>query len=261
MPRRRMMDFGRMGDMRNPYGSRGGYVVSSRRGRRDRAMSDERRGDMNYGMGYSDYASRGNSRSRGSSNRMDRNMGYEMARGDRGMDYDMAYGNDSRGSYDGGTRYPFNVMGEFGRYDGNYDMNYDRHYHDPYMWGYDMGRDMRYDRAYDYAGDYGEKLTKEELEHWDKKLLKQIPERDKNFFTKENIVSRAKAMGVQMDGFSEDELYTTVLAMYTDYCESIGQNYDMYIKLGRDFLMDDDASVKGGEKLAVYYDNIVEEDD
>ena len=245
-------------DYRNPYGSRGGYVVSSRRGRRDRAMGNERRGDMNYDMGYSDYASRGNSRSR-----LDRGMGY----GDMGG-YDM---NNMPHSYDGhypqgqgSTYYPIEAMGVFNGYYGMPEQDYARGGRRDY--GYDMRYGMRggyhnMDYGYDFAGDFGERLTKSELEHWDKKLLKKIPERDKSFFTKENIVSRAKAMGVQMNDFNEEELFTTVLMMYTDHCDSVGQNYDMYIKIGRDFLMDDDTSVGGGEKLAVYYDCIVEGED
>lgn len=34
-------------------------------------------------------------------------------------------------------------------------------------------------------------------------------------------------------------------------------NTDMYLKMAKDFLEDKDAGVKFGEKLAAYYDNIV----
>ena len=58
---RRGMMSGR-GDMaydgRNPYGSKGGYVTSSRRGRRDRAMeSDMARGGRGSSRGSNDYGS------------------------------------------------------------------------------------------------------------------------------------------------------------------------------------------------------------
>lgn len=50
-----MSKYSRNRDERNPYGSRGGYVVSSR-GRRDRAGDDYARRDYNdYGGDYGDY--------------------------------------------------------------------------------------------------------------------------------------------------------------------------------------------------------------
>lgn len=93
-------------DGRNPYGSRGGYVVSSRR---DREMNDMARrndyGDMRRDMRDMDYArnNRGGDRERYDGNdyhyhygvggmynpRMDYN--YDMARGDRN-DYGYDYG-------------------------------------------------------------------------------------------------------------------------------------------------------------------------
>ena len=36
---------------------------------------------------------------------------------------------------------------------------------------------------------------------------------------------------------------------------------DIYLRLAKDWLEDDDVSVKGGEKLAVYHDCIVEGED
>lgn len=46
--------------------------------------------------------------------------------------------------------------------------------------------------------------------------------------------------------------------MYTDYKNTLGKgNVDIYIRLAKDFLCDEDASVKYGEKLAVYYEDIV----
>lgn len=216
---------------------------SGRRGDRGMPMHEDMRRDMNYTGG------------RG---------GYPMGAPD--YNYDM-----SNQGYDGhypqgqgSTYYPIEAMGVFNGYYGMPEQDYARGGRRDY--GYDMRYDMRgyhnnMDYGYDFAGDFGERLTKTELEHWDKKLLKKIPERDKNFFTKENIVSRAKSMGVQMNDFNEEELFTTVLMMYTDYCDSVGQSYDMYVKLAKNFLEDDDTSVSGGLKLAVYYDCIVEGED
>ena len=57
------------------------------------------------------------------------------------------------------------------------------------------------------------------------------------------------------------ELEVTTLMIYTDYKHTIGQNPDIAIKLAFDWLTDKDVAVKGAEKLAVYYDCIVEGED
>ena len=56
----------RMMDGRNPYGSRGGYVVNSRGRGRDRAEMDYGMDyDMNYGMDYArNYTSQGGNQNR-----------------------------------------------------------------------------------------------------------------------------------------------------------------------------------------------------
>lgn len=278
-----MMMRRRMSDGRNPYGSKGGYVVYGRRGRDMLMMDDMRRYNENpqdYNladmtrqnrmiehdpyMPY-DYAMNG----RGNSNNSGR-VGMNNSRGDNaGRNYDYGTGKpyagvhdfpyeqygyemDGRGyeqyrQSDMGTRYPFVVGGEFGRYDGHYPYPYP-HY-----------------PMYDFGGDYGEKLTKEELEHWNKKLLKEVDEKYKHFFTKENMANKARTLGIQMSEFTEDELLTATLMLYTDFCDAlkpyVGENMDVYVRMARAFLVDPDASVKGGEKLAVYHDCIVEGED
>lgn len=239
-------------DMRNPYGSRGGYASSRRMRRmRDRGMDythdmPMHREDYNYEREMMDGRRRRNAR------------GQYMA--DRGYEHEMPHEMDYGSFHEERGFRPVEAMGYFtGYYGGGED--YGR---------YDMrGRGMRYDGNYPYLmgdyGDYGETLTKEELEHWNKKMLKEVDEKYKHFFTKENIAQKARAMGVQMEGFSEDELLTATIAMYTDFCDAlkpyIGENMDAYVRMGRAFMMDKDASVKGGEKLAVYYDSVVEGED
>ena len=124
-------------------------------------------------------------------------------------------------------------------------------------YGYDMRREYS-DYRYDDYGDYGETLSDKELEHWEHKLMGQLDEREKQMFHKDTIMQRAKAMGKQMEGFGEKELYVAILMVYTDYKQTIGQNPDLAIKLAYDWLTDKDVAVKGAEKLAVYYDCIVE---
>ena len=270
MPRgRRMRDRAMMRDGRNPYGSRGGYVSSDRA--MDYARRDYRGSDYEYGSARGDraYSEQDNARGR---------RDYEQSR-----QYDMGYESNVRGrnSRDGhypmsqgSTYYPIEAMGTFNGYYGMpQDYNSNMRGYDGY-WDRETNRelfesDMRGrgygDYRYDYAGDYGESLTKEELEHWKKKLMKELDDKDKQFFSKETIGNKAKQMGVKMEGFNEDELLVTTLMMYTDYCKVlknyVGNNMDIYIMLAKSFLMDSDASVKGGEKLAVYYDNIVADEE
>ena len=245
MPRgMRRMDYRMMRDMRrgrgrqNDYASDYGYNYSqydSRRGDRTYSEQDYARGRRNYEHSgqynmASDYAMRGRGR-------------------------DGHYPSREGGS----TYYPIEAMGVFNGYYGMPE-DYARGRRD---YGYDYNRG--YDYGYDYAGDYGEKLTKEELEHWNKKLMKELDEPSRNYFKKEMVAQKAKQMGVSMDKFNEEELLTASLMMYTDYAKAIkpyvGSNMDVYVKMGELFLTDPDASVKGGEKLAVYYDCIVDGED
>lgn len=251
MEMRRGMDGRRL----PPRNSRGEF--RRRRSRRDRAMDGNY--DMNYTGGRGGYPMR--------------DMGDY--RGD--MNYDMRGGMD--GHYpqgQGQTYYPIEAMGTFngyygmpeqdyarggrgGRQDYGYDMRSDYARGGRRDYGYDYGYD---DYGYDYTyGDYGQTLTEQELEKWCHKLKSQLDEREKQMFSKENITQRAKQMGKQMEGFGEKELEVATLMIYTDYKQSIGQNLDLAIKLAFDWLTDKDVAVKGAEKLAVYYDCIVEGND
>ena len=267
------------GDMRRlpPRNSRGEFRKRRSGGRRgDRAMS-------NYDMGYD--------------MNMDMARGSRGGRGRRGGDYadynynmpnqadyayqdmrGMDYRGDMRGDYarqggmdghhypqgQGSTYYPIQAMGTFEGYYGMPEQDYARggRGRQDYGYGYDMrrGRDYGYDYGYDY-GDYGETLSEEELDKWCKKLKEQLDEREKQMFSKEMISQKARNMGKQMEGFGEKELEVATLMVYTDYKNSIGQNPDLAIKLAYDWLTDKDVAVKGAEKLAVYYDCIVEGED
>jgi hypothetical protein len=129
-------------------------------------------------------------------------------------------------------------------------------------YGYDMRgrRDYGYDYGYDY-GDYGETLSEKELDEWCKKLMSHFDEREKQMFNKDTIMQKAKQMGKQMEGFGEKELYVATVMAYSDYKEVIGANPDMALRLGYAWLADKDVAVKGANKLATYYDCIVEGED
>lgn len=257
----------RMRDGRNPYGSRGGYVTS-RRSRRDRAMEED------YARNYrSDYANSNrqsrNSRDYNSYEEQDyarNSRDYEQSR-QRNMDYgdyadmrmdygyeDMARGRGRDGHYPSVQGYmPVEAMGRFTGYYGMGE-DYARGRRD---YNYDMARGGR--RNYNY--DYGEMdyLEDEDIKEWTEKLKDELEEKDKQFFSKENIKHKAEQMGIKFDKYSMEEFMVTALMVYTDYCKTLGTaNMDIYLRLAKDWLEDKDAGVKYGEKLASYYDSVVD---
>jgi hypothetical protein len=191
----------------------------------------------------------------------------DYARGEdmRSMDY---RGGDYRGgqmSGDGhymhgrqGGYEPVEFMGYCQGYYGSPEQDYGR----GRDYGYDMRgrRDYGYDYGYPY-GDFGETLSEQELDEWCHKLMSHLDEREKQMFNKDTIMQKIKQMGKSMDGFGEKELYLATLMAYTDYKEVIGANPDMALRLGYAWLADKDVAVKGANKLATYYDCIVEGED
>lgn len=273
-----MMQRRMMGDGRNPYGSRGGYVTSrkdraygaspysdgvrgvrgSGRYGRDRATSYYD-GEVNYDIEGEDY--RRGRRYDGAISpeagyrenpTLYRNIGREEEKFERsGKGEWSPYPED-------GHYYPFEIYGGVGRYPEPYeDMMYD----------YARRRNSRgqfmRDRMYDYPMYDGAEegmLTDKELEHWAKKLLEEVDEKDKPFFRFESIKKKAEDMGIKFDKFSPMEFYVTALMMATDYSKTIGTaNMDVYLRLAKDFLEDKDSELKGGEKLAAYYDVVCPE--
>ena len=277
-----------MRDGRNPYGSRGGYISSSRP-RGDRASSGRGRSmgrgrdgytgdladplynerkriveesmgqypihsDYEYATDYDKASGRGGNRGGNRS-------------GGRGRDNDMGYGRNINymGRY-GNTPFEMRSMEDYqdyedyGEYDyemdyAGYDMNYDMDYEMDYARGGRGGRGRGRDRR-DYGEDEG--LEKEELSRWTMKLKSKLEPKDKEMFSKEKVINKAKQMGIDFEEFSEEELYLTTLMMYTDYNRTLGAaNLDIYMKLAKDWLMDDDVEARGSEKLAKYYEEIV----
>lgn len=211
----------RMTDGRNPYGSEGGYVVSR-----------SPRGDRRMGRDYAyDYPNR---YSDSENQRLNSQREEDYARG-RGYD----------GHYE-----PIEIMGRFNGYYGGAE-------------DYARGRDYGYmpypPYMMDYASQGGEYLSDRDLQMWADKLMKKVEDKDKQFLSRENIRKRADEMGIKFEKYSFEEFYVVVLMKYTDHCKTLGTaNMDIYLKLAKDFFEDDDAAVKYGEKLALYYDHIVE---
>lgn len=187
-----------------------------------------------YGMGrqYSDNNSRNRYTPAGFDSR-ERDYEYgdsaytqsDSARGGRRNDRNM--------EYDGHYEYPFEVMGRFAR-----------------------------EPIYSMYPDFGageKKLSNRELKEWAMRLLHEVDEKDRSALTKESILKKAEELGIRFDKFSEEEFYVTVLMMFTDYASTLGTaSIDVYLKLAKDWLCDDDIAIRYGEKLAAYYDTIVE---
>ena len=233
MPRERMYDF-----MARRDGRRSMRRGDMARGRRD-MRSGYDMGDYNR-YGYPERDSRRDYTSYSSAD-------YAMG----GRDYERG------GQYDRGSIYPFDVSGMFARYDSNYDdmargRDYARGRRD--YGDYARGR---HDYGYDYSmGD--ECLTPEELEYWMKDLMDELDEKDKPMFKMENVIKRAKDMGVEFDKFTPEEFHVVTLMQVTDYGKTLGMsNVDTYIRLSKDWMLDKDSALKGSEKLAAYRDYII----
>ena len=240
-------------DGRNPYGSRGGYVDS----RRD---YNDYRGDYNdYRRDYNDYNDYRNGSDydyRSDYDYADHDYQQDMDMRSRGYDQrmDAGYPGYSRGYVGHYGNTPFEVM-QSGQYN-------------PHMMG---GHDFRQNesdwnnnrRDYGDYRDYNDyhsqkRLGRQEVEKWSQKLMQKIDEKDKEMFRKEKIVKKAEELGIKFDEFNPDELYTAVLMVYTDYCKTMGNaNPDLYVRIAKDWLMDDDAAYQGGEKLSAYYHHII----
>lgn len=248
-------------DRRNPYGSRGGYVTNRRP---DRGMDrgDYRRGE-DRGMDREDYRrgmDRGDYRKGEDRGGYRRQRDHDNYREDMNRDYagmgDFGHGGWYEGEFRGMTR-DHDMMD--GRRGGGRDRGMDR--------GEDYRRDRDYGDYADYGQDYGQDyeqdygggyLNRDELEHWEHKLMEELDKSEKDSMSREKIIKRAKDLGIKFDEYTEDELAVATLVMYTDYCKTLGKaSIDMYVKLAKDFLEDKDAGVRYGEKLAAYFDHIV----
>lgn len=229
-----------MRDMRNPYGSAGGYV-------RDRRNRDyEGRMSINGGR-----QERGGRKSGGESP-------FEVRGTWTKGGYMADYASRDRADYRRDIADYRRERADYRDYADRYDRRRDRADYRDMEDGYADYRDREDDYA-DYR-DYGEeKLNDRELMDFSKRLLEEIDEKDKQMFKLETIEKKSKEMGIKFDKFSMEEFYTVVLMMFTDYSKTLGTtNMDVYLRLAKDWLCDEDTAVQYGEKLAVYYDAVVE---
>lgn len=171
-------------------------------------------------------------------------------------------------------------------------MRYDTRYDNRPMGGRDYYSDSRYDDArgpmhfesdgrydYDYEEDMRRRssktgrymsdrhsfrqLSEEQLDKWIRSLMGELEEKDRQTLKMDSIIRRAKEMGISFEKFTEEELYVTVLMLYTDLSKAFGPSItlDHWIKAAKAWLCDPDAALRYGKKLAAYYNSIVEEDE
>lgn len=174
-----------------------------------------------------------------------RDMGYYGSTGDR----------EYYGGHDYTTHHQYDYTDE--PHYAEQPMERDRHYDYPMMGRY-------YDYARRSRRDYGESeyLSDEDLMDWSRDLLDSIEQKDRPMYTRDTISKRAREIGVEFRDFSEDELVVTTLMMVTDYGKTLGtNNLDTMIRLACDWLKDPDSELQYGEKLAAYYEYIIDPED
>lgn len=97
-----------------------------------------------------------------------------------------------------------------------------------------------------------------ELKQWSKRLLSELEDKHKQLFNMEHVTKRAEEMGIRFEEFSPFELYTTALMLFTDFKDALSTtNLDIYLKMAKYWLCDEDAELQYGEKLRAYYETIV----
>ena len=110
-----------------------------------------------------------------------------------------------------------------------------------------------YGQSYnDYSSEDPKLKYKEELEKW----IKKMKNKDRFQISKQEVISRAKQMGINFEEFTEEEYYAIYLAMVTDY-KNIGNDPQKYLDLAKQFLEDDDIELSPSEKVYAYLNYIV----
>ena len=178
---------------------------------------------------------------------------------------------DIRGEYERDGRRGVKYTGRYGiggsRYYGrdraaypDYDMRGRRDYRHE---DYDYDEDDYYRDGRDYADGEDMRLTDEEMTEW-KHALKNSDGTRGEHFGKDKILDIARRLNMTFDDYTEKDLCMTANMLYSD----VGQAFKAYIpidkevvaytKAARLWLEDEDADMRGSEKLAEYFYTFVE---
>ena len=216
-----------------------------RSGRRDRAMSRR-----SYSRDRRDYEmdSRNPYGSRGGYVSSDRAMDS------RNYDAESNRGYDSRRDYNYGASDYHNGYERYGEY--NRPMQYD-------IYGVSSMR-RQYGKNQDY-NDYevdGQDYAEEEESYKKdlKELSRKLKKSDRFNLGEEEIVKKAKSMGVKFEDYDEEEFIVTYYMMQSDY-PGIANDPHTYLAMAKSFLEDKDAKLQGSEKLCKYIYAIVKGED
>ncbi len=128
----------------------------------------------------------------------------------------------------------------------SYPENDYRDYKD-YRGNYDYRSDYRNDYGMDYDREYHEDL---------KKWITQLQKKDRFKINMEQVIKRAKEMGIDFKDYDEEEFYAVYLMHLSDY-PKISNDYNSYIEMTKAYFDDDDIAVTPSEKLCKYYYSIV----
>ena len=113
--------------------------------------------------------------------------------------------------------------------------------------------DMRYDyRGRDYADSENDKEYHEDLHEWVEKLKKY----DRYGLSKEQVITKAREMGVNFDEYDEDEFYAIYLMQVSDY-PFIANEPHTYLAMAKAWLEDKDLDLEPSEKVCKYLYEIV----
>lgn len=96
-----------------------------------------------------------------------------------------------------------------------------------------------------------------DLETWMHKLKRH----DRFGLPKEEVLKKAKDMGVKFHNYDEMEFYVTYLMLISDF-KHIFNDPHQYLSMAKDWLEDDDIERRGSEKLCAYlYTIVLDEED
>lgn len=240
----------RMADRRsqrdNASGSRGGSRSSGggSRGSRD-SRYDEMR-DRAYDRAMRDYARNGGNRGRDNGYNPTEDETYDMAYRDGfadGMNEGFhnqltPYGSQGMTVSDG--RRGVKGTGRYGR-GGSMYRGRDRH----------SGEEMY--------------LDEEDMKEW-KEMIKNADGTMGEHFDKEEIEQAAKALGINPENYTMEELCMAANHEYSYHCNTLKniipkeKEAKYYAKMGDDFLNPKYGATKGSEKLSAYYNFVVSEE-
>lgn len=157
--------------------------------------------------------------------------------------------------YDSSESY---YMGDHRTDSRNMDSTYDRHYEHggqymypaPYNVGHYLyapdGKD--YDESHEYH---------KELEEW----VHNLKHFDRFGLPKEEVLKKAREMGVKFHEYDELEFYATYLMVMSDF-KHVANDPHQYLAMAKEWLEDKDAKRQGSEKLCAYlYTIVLGEDD